>query len=364
MKLLVLGGTGAMGAHLVSILSHSEHILYVTSRNNHRNYGNVTYIQGDAHSTEFLENLLQSTYYDAIVDFMFYSAEEFKARAPMLLNNTGQYFCISSARVYADSKNHITEHCPRLTETLDDKNYFEANEYSQSKCKIEDVLIKSEHHNWTIIRPYITYGETRMQLGCYELKDWFYRVQHGRSIQLAKKIAEADTTITYGYDVARGIAALIGNSNTLGEIFHITCNKSIKWGEVLNIYAKEIKNKMSVTPLICISKNDIFSSAGISDMQVKYDRCYNRRFDNSKINRYIDTSTFTDPEIGLRKCLSKFLSNPVYIRPDWWKQALIDRVTTDEEYAVYCKLRFDRFLPWKQRLSSILHSTKLLLSKL
>ena len=49
MKVLILGGTGAMGVSLVRILSENiANEVYVTSRSVHKSFGNVYYIQGNA----------------------------------------------------------------------------------------------------------------------------------------------------------------------------------------------------------------------------------------------------------------------------------------------------------------------------
>ena len=69
-KILILGGTGAMGAHLVSILENTENKVYVTTRKQRANRNNITYVQGNAHG--FIRPLLQDGF-DAVVDFMVYN---------------------------------------------------------------------------------------------------------------------------------------------------------------------------------------------------------------------------------------------------------------------------------------------------
>ena len=38
------------------------------------------------------------------------------------------------------------------------------------KAREENLLLKSDSRNWTIIRPYITYYDERLQLGVFEKK--------------------------------------------------------------------------------------------------------------------------------------------------------------------------------------------------
>ena len=107
MKTLVLGGTGAMGVDLVKILAERGEDVTVTSRSERKSeYNNVEYVMGDAHDTAFLKSRFDKQY-DAVVDFMIYNTEEFKARRDLLLGSTKQYVFLSSSRVYADSKTPI-----------------------------------------------------------------------------------------------------------------------------------------------------------------------------------------------------------------------------------------------------------------
>lgn len=124
MNILLLGGTGAMGTHLVKILDAHLHSVYVTSRKRRQNFGNVKYLLGNAHDREFIDALLLDTKFDAIVDFMYYTPSEFSDRLSFYLQNTSQYVCISSSRVYSESKSPIIEQTPRLIDIIKDEQYL------------------------------------------------------------------------------------------------------------------------------------------------------------------------------------------------------------------------------------------------
>jgi hypothetical protein len=66
---------------------------------------------------------------------------------------------------------------------------------------------------------------------------------------------------------------------------------------------------------------------GGSAYQVKWDRLYNRCFDNSKINNFFDTSSFKDTLTTLAGCLSEFIDNPCFTAIDWGAEAKKDRLT-------------------------------------
>ena len=174
MKILILGGTGAMGVHLVNLLSSNPNCrITVTSRSRREGKDNVSYVQGNGHDIAFLNTLLKDKY-DVIVDFMNYHTEEFRERYRILLNACGQFVYLSSSRVYADSDSPITEESPRLLDVTTDAEYLRTDEYALAKARQENLLRESEHKNWTIIRPYITYSEIRLQLGVLEKEAWLY----------------------------------------------------------------------------------------------------------------------------------------------------------------------------------------------
>ena len=130
----------------------------------------------------------------------------------------------------------ITEDTPKLLDVCKDEEYLSTDEYALTKARQENILRKSGSTNWTIIRPYITYSEIRLQLGVNEKETWLYRALHGHTIVFSQDIAKNYTTLTYGYDVARGMASIIGKPETYGEAFHITQSKPMKWSEILNLY--------------------------------------------------------------------------------------------------------------------------------
>lgn len=332
MKVLVLGGTGAMGIHLVKLLAEKDNQVYVTSRRKSAISNNIRYIQGNAHSPEFLDTLLSQSW-DAIVDFMVYSTPIFQQRYSLFLKSTKQYIFISSARVYADSQYPIKENSPRLLDIIDDQNYLNTDEYALTKARQENLLFDSETNNWTIIRPYITYDNERLQLGVLEKEDWLYRALHGRGIVTAKDIQTQSTTLTAGKDVARGICALIGNELALGEAFHITNNQSFSWQQISEVYLSTLLGNGFKVNLV-EQDLDSFLAWRQGKYQIVYDRLFNRIFDNEKINQFIDTSTFTPPQIGLDECLQNFLNNRPYSFKtiNWQEEALKDRVLKERTH--------------------------------
>ena len=315
-KILVFGGTGAMGVYLVDILSKTGlYEIDVTSRSNREStLPYLKYIKGNARDNDFMKSLL-SEHYDVIIDFMNYNLDEFADRCNFLLSSCGQYIWFSSSRVYADSKTPITESSPRLLEVSQDKDFLATNRYALRKARQEDLIIKSGFKNYTIIRPYITYSNERLQLGIYEKEQWLYRILKGRDLVINKNIIDKQTTLTYGYDVSLAISKLVDNQDAFGKVIQIASSENMTWREILKLYLDILKEKKNLTPRIYLSDHmqaiDELYEGGYNTI---YDRVYNRHFNSS----LIETLTHScgrvfkkDMRSGLSECLSDFFS----IRP-------------------------------------------------
>lgn len=334
MKVLLLGGTGAMGVHLASLLNENKIDTFVTTRKERKDYGTVHYLVGNAHNDEFLLPILDKENFDVVVDFMVYNTEEFSNRAEKLLDSCGQYVFLSSSRVYADSKNSIKEDSPRLLDVSDDKEFLETDEYALTKARQENILFKSEKKNWTIIRPYITYSEIRLQLGVLEKELWLNRALSGKTVVFSKDIFEHYTTLTWGEDVSRGIKALLGKQEAFEQTFHITQAKALKWSEIWNIYSKVLTEETGKKPEIKLIDLPAFHEMYSGKYQINYDRLYDRVFDNSKISQFVDTKKFLSPEEGLEKSLREFIKNGGHFDfVSWASEGFADRIS-GEHYSL------------------------------
>ncbi len=312
MKILLLGGTGVMGNSLSKILANKEIDTHITSRSKRQNKKNITYILGNAHDLSFLKKILSNNY-DAIIDFMSYKTIKFAERFNLFLNATPQYVFISTCRVYAESKEKITEESPLLLDSCNDKKYLKTDEYALTKARQELLLKNSGKTNWTIIRPPKTYGKDRLQLGCLEKDDWLQRALSGKEIIFSKEIASKILHFTSGDDLARAIFALIGEETAKGEIFHVTTDNFVTWTDVLNLYLDVLEKHLGHRPNVkYIPLNSFMKYHYNSEYQIKYSALIDRKFDNSKIANFIDTSSFTIIHEGLKNCLEAFLNAPTF----------------------------------------------------
>ena len=325
-NILILGGTGAMGAHLTRILAGGGGKIHVTSRKERKGENGITYHKGNAHDLSFLTTLLDECTWAAIIDFMTYTTPEFIERVGLLLNATKQYVFLSSSRVYANSSEPIKEGNPLLLNKCDDEEYLLTDEYALRKARQENVLRASGCKNWTIVRPYVTFSEIRLQLSPLEKEYWLYRALKGRTIVFSKDLAERVTTFTYGYDVARGIASLIGKDDALGQEFHITKNESHTWNEIFSTYLNVLEEETGLRPKVYLLEKWKPFLGGNHD-QVKWDRLYDRQFDTTKIENFIDVNSFEPTLPALSECLRVFIKHPEFKPINWTSEAVKDKLT-------------------------------------
>ncbi|MAB04949.1 MAG: epimerase [Rhodobacteraceae bacterium] len=327
MKILALGATGAIGGQLADILAEAGHKIHVTTRQARPVDGSITYIRGNARNDAFLADVLRARW-DVIVDFMVYDTPTFRRRVDALLDATDQYLFISTGRVFADSKTPLTEGSPRLLDACEDKAYLATEEYALTKARQEDLLRDSGRTNWTIVRPYITFGEGRLQLGTLEKESWLYRACQGRGIVFCKPLMDRLTTMTDGADVAAMLAALVGNRQALGEDYNLTGAEAVTWGEVLGLYLDELERHLGRRPDVLLQDLETFCQAVKIVPQVTYDRMYDRRFDPHKIAAHYDMSQLADPLPALAGRLrSQLSSSGTFGTLDWRNEALRDKAT-------------------------------------
>ena len=352
MKVLLLGGTGAMGVPLQKHLVKQGHEVHVTSRSQ-RKSDEIIFHQGDGHDISFVSELLHH-HFDVIIDFMSYKTDEFVSRLKQFLDTTSQYVFISSARVYAPSDSVLTEESERLLDVCTDKDYLQTDEYALAKAREENCLFNSGRKNYTIVRPGITYYNSRLQYYLGEKEEWLFRYLNNKRIVMPKDCCNIFTTMTNGDEVAYAISLLVGNERAIGETVHIAGATAVTWEEVNSIYSKVLVSRFGRAPEYYYV--DDWEKIGKSlgrYYQLKYARGVSRRFDNSKLESIIGNISFSDPHEGLSLCLNNFIDAKCEVKGWWRTEAYFDRLTKDRigksmhglDKVKYCVARYSPYMP-------------------
>lgn len=347
---LLLGGTGAMGSHLSSILARDGWRVTVTSRSERQGASGVEYTKGNAKNPAFLADMLAVRQWDVIVDFMIWSTAEFRVRKDLLLGACGQYVYLSSYRVF-DSSAVITERSPRLVDSCRDSAYLATDEYALAKGRQEDLLRDSRRDNWTIVRPTVTYSRGRYQLGVLECYEWLPRVLSGHAVPMPSEMLFRQATMTWGGDAAMMISRLCGNSSALGEDFNVCTSRHRSWREVANAYCAYVPLELRECSVESYERH-----LG-RRYQIRYDRLVDRVMDNSKI---LDACGLSEGDLlsledGLEYELKPYLDGlSVSWRGGGRIQGRLDRLTnefclpgcvlTSGGFSNYAKYIYGRFI--------------------
>lgn len=341
-RALLLGGTGAMGVRLQGLISDRFDVT-VTSRKERKSTAAVTFVKGNAKDISFLKDILAKKW-DVVIDFMVYSTPEFCKRMELFLDATDQYIYFSSARVFADAgKTLITESSPRLLDTVKDEEYLATDEYALAKARQEDMLTGSGRTNWTIVRPTLTYNTSKMQLGAYEKENWLYRALHNRSIVFSEDMLNVACNMSFGDDVAEGIAALVGRADALAQAYNIMGEKSVRWSEVLDVYLRTLEKRTGKRPNVILTEKCTNLKIPNSQYKLKYGRYFHRYFDSTKIKGFVDNRRWVSAQEGLTSCLDAFLDAPRFGKINWKKEALIDIAAKERTPLSEIKGNYNRF---------------------
>jgi len=335
-KVLLLGGTGAMGVYLSPKLVERGYEVYVTTRKQLvSSQEHIHYITGNAKEWDFLSGVLEEKF-DVVVDFMIYQTKQFEERFEKMLESTQHYVFLSSYRVYGDNEGHpIKETSPRLLDSVNDPKYLATDEYGLTKARQENILLGATRKNWTILRPAITYSQTRFQLGTMEANEFLYRGLAGKNIIFPKQMLEKEATMSWAGDIAEMIVRIILNEKAMGEIFTVSTSEHHKWKEILEYYVNILGLKVTYVDL------DDYRDVFPRPWQIKYDRMLDRVIDNSKI---LEITGMKQEEMmllydGLKMELEQFVKNPVYAKVNPEAEKKMDALTTSKYKKIIMRLK-------------------------
>ena len=285
-KVLVLGGTGAMGSYLVPKLVEEGYTVDVVSLDDIVSGSpNLQYIKANAKDKAVLGELL-SKRYDGIVDFMIYNTREIPEYLPLLLGNTDHYIYLSSYRVFADEEHPIVESSPRLLDVSKDELLLNSDDYCIYKARGENFLRGSKYRNWTIIRPAITYSHKRCQLITLERQHLLPYIRSGKPIPLYAAALTVQGTMSWAGNVAEMQKRLLFNEKAICEDFNVTTSEHHTWGEIADYYGDifGLKYKATDEMTYLLVRGDYSESNWQGPTwQLRYDRMFDRVMDNRKI---------------------------------------------------------------------------------
>lgn len=284
MKILVIGGTGAIGKPLVECLSRDKgNEVFVIARHARAvPADNVSMIAGDIRNYAFFVRTV-SRGFDVIVDLMVWSPKQLKKRLDVIFASCEHYIAMSSSAVYADCPGIITESSPLLIDGYTEAQRCQLYRYHIKKSAGDQVIMNSPYRHWTLIRPSLTFNTGKVTLLGYAKEIWLWRYLHDLTVVIPENVLDKKTTITYGGDVAKGIGMLAGDPKAFGEVVNVASDKTVTHGELLKMYQE-------ILPEICGKE---FKIKFIPDSASLY-KCFPNQFDIYEKDRKLDRCFSTE----------------------------------------------------------------------
>jgi len=224
---------------------------------------------------EKVKSILHGEKFDVVVDWIAYTPEHVINDYNIFNDKTSQYSFISSASVYQKPPQTLPI---KETEPLINPIW----NYSKNKIRCEHYLLKMFlEHSFpvTIVRPSHTYDRTKIALsGGYTA---LHRIHEGKKV-IIHGDGTSLWTLTHHQDFAAGFIALLGNSETIGEAYHITSDEVLTWNQICLIFAESI----GVQPnIVHIPSDFIYQFDKDWGDGLLGDKSHSMIFDNTKIKQ-------------------------------------------------------------------------------
>ncbi len=297
-KVLLIAGGGTLGTYTAKELLNKGCAVDVICLEDYTsNNPKLCYHKAKA-DLNYLTEFLKDKYYDGIVNFIhYYFPEMYKPVHKLLTSKTDQLIFLSSYRVYAESKQPLTEEAPFLADVVEDEEFLKSEDYAVPKAICEKFLREeSGTENWTVVRPVISFSDKRFDLVTVSGHEIIDAARSGKTVILP----EAAKNLTAGLDWAGNSGKLIANllfkKECLGEAYTVSSGQNLTWGEVADIYTRltGVNFRWADT--------EEYVSTGHGGNGLFYDRLYDRAVDNTKILKAtgFKKEDFTSIEDGIK----------------------------------------------------------------
>ena len=303
MNVLFIGGTGIISSACSQLAIERGFDLYILNRGKTERpipqEAHVLY--GDIRDIKSVLAALGEKEFDVVVDWIAYTPEHIETDLELFRGRTQQYIFISSASAYQTPPVNL----PVVESTPLANPYWK---YSRNKIACEVRLMRAyreERFPMTIVRPSHTYDRTLLPMhGGHTVVD---RMRKGKKV-----IVHGDGTslwvFTHHRDFAKGFSGLLGNSHTIGDVFHITSDELLTWNQIFDIVAHAAGTTARIVhiPSDVIARFDPEWGASLLG-----DKAHSMVFDNSKIKRVVPNFSATVPfSRGVEEIMAWYDADP------------------------------------------------------
>ena len=215
MRILIMGGTRFIGVSLTRLLVEQGHEVALFNRGNRpAPVEGVRQIQGDRKDADQLKAKLAAESFDAIFDNNGRELADTQPLAEIFAGKVQHFVYVSSAGVYlkSDQMPHVEG------DAVDPK--------SRHKGKFEtEAYLADTGMPYTSIRPVYIYGPQNYN----DLEAWFFdRIVRDRPIPIPGN-GMALTQMGHVQDLARAMAAVLGNQKAIGQVYNISGDRAVSF---------------------------------------------------------------------------------------------------------------------------------------
>ncbi|MBD1537818.1 NAD-dependent epimerase/dehydratase family protein [Arthrobacter sp. S13_S34] len=319
-NILFIGGTGVISAAAAERAVALGHRLTILNRGRSTRPvpDGAEILTADVRDASSVRAALAGREFDAVADFITFTADQAQAGLDLFAGRTGQYVFISSASAYQKPPTRLP-----ILESTPLKNPFW--QYSRDKIACEELFYKAyceQDFPLTVVRPSHTYDRTKIAMvggwtDIHRMRSGLPVMVHGDGTSL--------WTLTHSQDFAKAFVGLLGRPQAVGESYTITSDEYLPWNQIYQLFARAAG--VPEPELVHVSSETIAAHSAELGANLLGDRSHSVVFDNTKIKSlvpgYRATIPFAD---GARQIVQWFDANPQLQTVDQDYMALSDRL--------------------------------------
>ncbi|MBR6959967.1 MAG: NAD-dependent epimerase/dehydratase family protein [Clostridiales bacterium] len=304
MKVLVIGGTGIIGGAITEASVMAGHEVTVLTRSEPSGKWkdiSARYVRGDWYD-DLVASEVVDYGFDVIIDTLIFNEEQMARSVLIADGHCRQLIYISTDSVYARPASDLSEDKDII---LDDIHW----EYGIGKRKAE--LYLQEHGggsglDWTVIRPVITFGDTRIPVGFASKRgtyDLISRIENGWPV--LRFDDHTRHALCHVSVFGRAVTGLFLNEKSYGNLYHISDDVSYTYDEIFDVLGRITGRK----PVFAYLDAEVLRKydTGIYEDMI-YDKNPEFTLDNTKIKSVC-------PDVDLHADLEEaLLSTVTYLR--------------------------------------------------
>jgi len=237
----------------------------------------LTFIR-DVVSEELLLRLFAAKHYHGIVNFIHYNTlEEYIPVHTLLTAHTDHLLFLSSYRVYGDAQHPITEEAPLLVDTVA-ADVLSGETYAVPKTACERYMAASDTHNWTVVRPVISFSQHRLDIVMRSGTEVVDAAREGRILTLPAACRHLTAGLDWAGNTGKLIAHLLWKPGVCREAYTVSSGQNLTWEQVANIYTDLLGARFEWLDTDTYVRRNPTNPYGLY-----CDRLYDRAVDNRKI---------------------------------------------------------------------------------